>query len=133
MRHAPLPACAWTPLPASWPLPQAQLDAAAAAATAAFHVCPNLRLLAAAMLAHPPDRWEEACPLAPGVPIKPMLAKICEGLPDAARQLRGAPFLGAPRAPRCSASLLAAARAGLHDTAPAGRARLRLPAVLCQV
>lgn len=29
-----------------------------------------------------------------GVPIKPMLAKICSGgLADAARQLRGAPFL----------------------------------------
>ena len=32
----------------------------------------------------------------PGVPIKPMLAKICNGgLADAARQLKGAPFLGA--------------------------------------
>ena len=137
---------------------QARLDAAAAAATAAFHVCPNLALLIDVMLAHPPEEWEERCPLhpgepallrravvafrgslkgqrrphktqpvrqallprlpqlahcscmlltcssplrpapppAPGVPIKPMLAKICSGgLADAARQLKGAPFLGA--------------------------------------
>lgn len=47
-------------------LPQARLDAAAAAATAAFHVCPNLQLLADAMLAHPVEQWEERCPLTPG-------------------------------------------------------------------
>ena len=29
-----------------------------------------------------------------GVPVKPMLAKICEGLPDVLRQLKGAPFMG---------------------------------------
>ena len=29
-----------------------------------------------------------------GVPVKPMLAKICEGLPDALRQLKRAPFMG---------------------------------------
>lgn len=40
---------------------------------------------------HPP-------PPIPGIPIKPMLAKICEGLPDAIQQLRGAPFLGADHA-----------------------------------
>lgn len=28
-----------------------------------------------------------------GVPLKPMLAKISEGIPDAIKQLRGAPFL----------------------------------------
>jgi DNA ligase-1 len=75
-------------------VPKLRLDAAAAAATAAFHVCPNLALLIEAMLAHPAEEWEERCPLQPGVPIKPMLAKICSGgLADAARQLKGAPFL----------------------------------------
>lgn len=53
--------------PPSHPSPlQARLDAAAAAATAAFHVCPNLALLVEAMLAHPPEQWEERCPLQPG-------------------------------------------------------------------
>jgi hypothetical protein len=28
------------------------------------------------------------------MPIKPMLAKICEGLDDALEQLKGGPFLG---------------------------------------
>ena len=28
-----------------------------------------------------------------GVPLKPMLAKICEGIPEALRQLAHAPFL----------------------------------------
>lgn len=28
-----------------------------------------------------------------GVPLKPMLAKISEGVPDAIKQLKGAPFL----------------------------------------
>lgn len=143
---------------------QGRLDAAAAAATAAFHVCPNLQLLADAMRAHPFEEWEARCPLTPGqhcapccsadllrnpgggslpnrsavletcvaaagsaadpgdrlstlnyrfphhcvqagVPVKPMLAKICEGLPDALRQLAGAPFLGMLRV--CAACLSA--------------------------
>ena len=129
--------------------PKARLDQAAAAATAAFHVCPNLQLLVDVMLAHPPEELQQRCPLTPGtwsclsacnggaagqhssaatslhcrwlqlrsfrsvlthcptahpptrppalliagVPIKPMLAKICEGFSDAVRQLRGAPFI----------------------------------------
>ena len=55
-------------LPAT--VPQARLDAAGAAATAAFHVCPNLALLIEAMLAHPPEQWEERCPLQPGEGVK---------------------------------------------------------------
>lgn len=112
--------------------PQARLDMAAAAATAAFHVCPNLSLLADTMLAHPPQEWQQRCPLTPGellargamqvshsadlghevapshlgwpcalhshplagMPIKPMLARISEGLGDALEQLKGEPFLG---------------------------------------
>ncbi|KAL4419767.1 hypothetical protein ABPG75_006865 [Micractinium tetrahymenae] len=74
-------------------LPKARLDAAAAAATAAFHVCPNLSLLIEVLLGHPLEEWQQRCSLQPGIPIKPMLAKICEGLPDAIQQLKGAPFL----------------------------------------
>ncbi|KAL4435464.1 hypothetical protein ABPG77_006226 [Micractinium sp. CCAP 211/92] len=74
-------------------VPKARLDAAAAAATAAFHVCPNLSLLLEALMGHPLEEWQQCCSLQPGIPIKPMLAKICEGLPDAIQQLRGAPFL----------------------------------------
>ncbi|PSC70071.1 DNA ligase [Micractinium conductrix] len=74
-------------------LPKAQLDAAAAAATAAFHVCPNMPQLINCLLDHPPEEWQVRCPLMPGVPIKPMLAKPCEGTPDALRQLKGAPFV----------------------------------------
>ena len=46
--------------------PKARLDQAAAAATAAFHVCPNLQLLVDVMLAHPPEEWQQRCPLTPG-------------------------------------------------------------------
>jgi DNA ligase-1 len=31
--------------------------------------------------------------MAPGVPVKPMLARICEGLPDGLRLLGPGPFL----------------------------------------
>lgn len=45
---------------------QARLDAAAAAAAAAFHVCPDLQRLVAAMVAHPVEEWRERCPMTPG-------------------------------------------------------------------
>ena len=47
-------------------LPQARLDAAGAAATAAYHVCPNLDLLVAAMQEGPLEELEQRCPLTPG-------------------------------------------------------------------
>ncbi|KFM27440.1 DNA ligase 1 [Auxenochlorella protothecoides] len=74
-------------------LPRVRLDAAAAAATAAFHVCPSLDLLCAAMRSHPVEELERHVGLVAGVPIKPMLAKISEGVADAIAQLKGAPFL----------------------------------------
>ncbi|KAL6766970.1 LIG6 [Auxenochlorella protothecoides x Auxenochlorella symbiontica] len=74
-------------------LPRARLDAAAAAATAAFHVCPSLDLLCAAMRSHPVEELERHVGLVAGVPIKPMLAKISEGVADAIAQLKGASFL----------------------------------------
>ena len=73
--------------------PKFELDAAAAAASAAFHVCPNLDLLIAAMLEGPMSTLQERCRLTFGVPIKPMLAKISEGVEDAISQLKGAPFV----------------------------------------
>ena len=79
------------PLPAV--PPKAQLDAASTAAIAAFHVCPNLDLLIEAMHAGPMHTLEERCRLTPGVPIKPMLAKISQGIADAITQLKGAPFV----------------------------------------
>ncbi|GAB4816048.1 hypothetical protein N2152v2_003094 [Parachlorella kessleri] len=73
--------------------PKARLDAVGAAATSAFHVCPNLEQLVAAMVEGPLEELEARCTMTPGVPIKPMLAKITEGIPDAIKQLKGAPFL----------------------------------------
>lgn len=62
--------CILMPMSTPLPLPhwraQARLDAARDAATAAFHLCPNLGLLLDAMLAHPPEEWEARCPLTPG-------------------------------------------------------------------
>ena len=121
---------------------KAILDDAATRASAAFHVCPNLELLVAALQAGGIEELEKRCVLTPGahdkvsvslsaskfgsldadynqwqttaqrirawaiqlyynivlttcrfctgVPLKPMLAKICNGIPDALRQLKGA-------------------------------------------
>lgn len=72
---------------------KAELDAVGAAATAAFHLCPNLELLLDALLAGPACEVAQRCHLTPGIPIKPMLAKISEGIADAVAQLKGADFL----------------------------------------
>jgi DNA ligase-1 len=73
--------------------PKAALDAAATAATDAFQVCPDLGLLAAALLAGPAAGAAERLPPRAGTPIRPMLAKPAAGAADALAQLRGAPFL----------------------------------------
>lgn len=72
---------------------KAELDAAGHAAVAAFHMCPDLKVLIEAMRAGPMDLLQSRCPLKPGIPIKPMLAKISEGIEDALAQLKGEPFL----------------------------------------
>ncbi|KAA6428449.1 MAG: DNA ligase [Trebouxia sp. A1-2] len=74
-------------------VPKARLDAAATAASEAYHVCPNLDILVPALVEGGIDELEKRCALTPGVPLKPMLAKISEGIPDAIKQLKGAPFL----------------------------------------
>lgn len=72
---------------------KARLDAAATAASEAYHVCPNLNILVPALVEGGIDELDRRCTLTPGVPLKPMLAKISEGIPDAIKQLKGAPFL----------------------------------------
>ncbi|KAK9840432.1 hypothetical protein WJX74_009841 [Apatococcus lobatus] len=74
-------------------VPKQRLEAAAAAASAAFHQCPNLDILVPAMVDGGIDELEKRCALTPGVPLKPMLAKITEGIPDALKQLKGQAFL----------------------------------------
>ncbi|KXZ42596.1 hypothetical protein GPECTOR_132g608 [Gonium pectorale] len=77
------------------PLPsKAELDAAASAVVAAYHLCPCFELLVPALLEDGPEGLERRCVLTPGVPLKPMLARICGGVADGLRQLGpGAPFL----------------------------------------
>ncbi|KAK9793179.1 hypothetical protein WJX73_007861 [Symbiochloris irregularis] len=70
-----------------------RLEQAANAGVAAFHLCPSLDVLVPALLEEGIDGLEQRCSLTPGVPLKPMLAKICEGIPDALRQLGSTPFL----------------------------------------
>ncbi|KAK9829240.1 hypothetical protein WJX72_004715 [[Myrmecia] bisecta] len=74
-------------------LPKARLDAAAAAASNAFHLCPSLDILVPALVEGGVDELERRCTLTPGVPLKPMLAKISEGIPDVLKQLKGEAFL----------------------------------------
>ncbi|KAG1658391.1 hypothetical protein FOA52_010070 [Chlamydomonas sp. UWO 241] len=77
------------PRPALLPLPplltKAELDRAAAAAAAAFHVCPSFEALVPALLEWGEDAGARMG-MVPGVPVKPMLAKIskiCVGVGDA--------------------------------------------------
>jgi DNA ligase 1 len=76
------------------PPSKTDLDAAAAAAVAAFHVCPNLDMLVSALLdGEPVQEVYRRCKLTPGIPLKPMLGKITTGIADAVSQLGGARFL----------------------------------------
>ncbi|GIL67667.1 hypothetical protein Vafri_21003, partial [Volvox africanus] len=73
---------------------KAELDAAAAAVVEAYHLCPNFEILVPALLEGGVEGLRTRCVLTPGIPIKPMLAKICDGMEDGLRQLGpGAPFL----------------------------------------
>jgi ATP-dependent DNA ligase len=73
--------------------PKAALDAAAAAATTAFQVCPDLALFAGALLAGPAAGVAARLPPRAGTPIRSMLAKPAAGAAAALAQLRGVPFL----------------------------------------
>lgn len=100
--------------------PKAQLDAASTAAIGAFHVCPNLDLLIDAMHAGPMHTLEDRVRLTPGVPIKPMLAKISQGIADAIAQLKGAPFVAEYKYDGVRAQIHLSASQILSTTAKSG-------------
>eukprot|EP00884_Botryococcus_braunii_P017318 jgi/Botrbrau1/426/Bobra.110_2s0076.1 len=53
------------------------------------HVCPNLDVLVPALVDGGFEALEQHCILTPGVPLKPMLAKIVDDIPDALKQVAG--------------------------------------------
>lgn len=63
------------------------LDEAAAACSTMFHVVPNIAHLIDIMLTYEQALWTSQCKLTPSIPIKPMLAKISEGVSDALEQI----------------------------------------------
>jgi DNA ligase-1 len=54
----------------------------------AFYLCPNLEQLIHTMSTFDTEAWSTHCSLTPGIPIKPMLAKISKGFEDAIEQMR---------------------------------------------
>lgn len=60
-----------------------ELDKAAASSIDMYHVVPNIDTIIRIMLEYEPSEWTSKVSLTPGVPIKPMLAKISEGVLDA--------------------------------------------------
>jgi len=83
---------------ASGTISKADLESAETAAVEAFHVCPCLDVLVPALVKAPPAALEQVCTLRPGVPIKPMLAKIAEGIGEALRLGHAAGGGGGPSA-----------------------------------
>ena len=65
------------------------LDAGATAAVDAFHRCPSLGRIVAALRAGGVGSLEATCGVATGIPLHPMLAKITEGFEDCVKQLTG--------------------------------------------
>eukprot|EP00803_Ostreobium_quekettii_P008788 evm.model.scf_1474EXC.2 EVM.evm.TU.scf_1474EXC.2 scf_1474EXC:16266-31624(-) len=74
-------------------VPKAQQEAASSAVASAYHMCPSFDALVPVLVEGGFEEVQRRCTLLPGVPVKPMLAKISGGLEDAVGQLRGAPFL----------------------------------------
>lgn len=64
-----------------------ELDHAAASSVDMYHIVPNIETLIDIMLEYDMCEWTSKVSLAPGVPIKPMLAKISEGVSDALDQI----------------------------------------------
>ena len=54
----------------------------------AFYLCPNLEQLIHTMTTFGTEAWSTHCCLTPGIPIKPMLAKISKGFEDVLEQMR---------------------------------------------
>lgn len=70
------------------PAAAAAMDAAAAAVKTAHSQCPDLELIVASLLAGGVTRMVAACRVAPGVPVRPMLARITPGLEDVLAKLQ---------------------------------------------
>lgn len=70
-----------------------RLEEAVAAVQYCYHVCPDLGILVPALVEGGVEGVRAKCTLNPGIPLKPMLAKICEGLQDGLRQLGPGAFL----------------------------------------
>ena len=63
-----------------------ELDHAATSSIDMYHIAPNIGTLIAIMLEFEPSEWTSKVSLTPGIPLKPMLAKISEGVSDAFAQ-----------------------------------------------
>lgn len=63
--------------------PKEELENAATSSIDMYHIAPNIDTLISIMLDFEPSEWTSKVSLTPGVPIKPMLAKISEGVSDA--------------------------------------------------
>lgn len=72
---------------------KADLDAAGRALVDAYHLLPNLDELLPLAMEHGIARLPELAGLRPGTPVKPMLARICEGIGSGVDMMRGRPFL----------------------------------------
>lgn len=64
------------------------LNQAANTSLDAFYLCPNLEQLIDTMNNFDIEDWSTHCSLTPGIPIKPMLAKISKGFEDVYEQIR---------------------------------------------
>jgi len=67
-------------------------EAAEAVVKQAYSECPNYDRLVAALLSAPLPHVLQTCRLAPGVPVKPMLAKAQDSFQDVLRRMQGLHF-----------------------------------------
>ncbi|GMH43726.1 hypothetical protein BSKO_11648 [Bryopsis sp. KO-2023] len=70
-----------------------RLDKAAAEVCELYHLCPSFDALVPALLEGGIELAKQRCTLVPGVPVKPMLAKISAGIADALTNVKEASFL----------------------------------------
>ena len=69
------------------------LEAGAAAAVDAFHRCPDISKVVAALRAGGVEALSRECGVTVGIPLHPMLAKITEGFEDCVKQVAGSAVL----------------------------------------
>ncbi|KAH9306523.1 hypothetical protein KI387_010927, partial [Taxus chinensis] len=70
----------------------AQLQQASVAAMEAYNILPNLNMLIPSMISKGIDFFSETPSISPGVPIKPMLAKIANGVSEVLKRFQGKAF-----------------------------------------